>query len=287
MFIRLAAVLVAVGLGVVLSGTTWAGGKNGAPVKATPPPKTKPVKGPQPHPVLHPPVKTGKNSPAPSAHHKATIDRHVKAQTEKHQKAIATARAEHAKHKQAAAEATKALEIARRKAKTPAEKAALAEHEKHAQEAHERALQAEKHAKALEAAHQRVHEAHHAVTEDQAKSIHSQPDKAGEAIAGELHWVRVLLEKADHDYNGHRAHAVGEISKAIHLLAPKANYTDKDYNIDPWPQAISDRMLRAALEVLARAAAFTTHLPAADHPTQAHDHILKAMHQLEIALTIR
>jgi hypothetical protein len=39
-------------------------------------------------------------------------------------------------------------------------------------------------------------------------------------VASELKQIRKLLEMADHDYKGHRAAAVHEITKAIHIIEP-------------------------------------------------------------------
>jgi hypothetical protein len=287
-FPRLAASVVAVGLALVLSMAASAGGDKPKQPKPPKPPKTQPqnlkVPAPPSHPLLYPPTKPGR---PPSATYQATIDKHVKAESKRHEEAHEAAQAENEKRKEAALAAEKQLEEARRNARTAEEKAALGEQEKRVEEARERARQAEQHEEAIEAAHRRLLEAHREVSEEQGHWIQSHPDQAGAAIAGDLHWVRLLLEAADHDYEGHRHRAVDQISKAITLLDPENHFTDKDHNIDPWTQKVSDTMLRRALDKLASDAAFTSHLPPGDDPQKAHEEIVRAMHQLEIALNVR
>lgn len=79
----------------------------------------------------------------------------------------------------------------------------------------------------------------------------------------ELHKAKELLEKADHDYNGHRERAVEDINKAIHTLhhhAGKAGKSEKGEEKKPEekkpeggkkePQKKSDEQLREATKIL-------------------------------------
>ena len=71
----------------------------------------------------------------------------------------------------------------------------------------------------------------------------------------ELHQIKVLLERADHDYKGHRAAAVKEITKAIHALEANGGQHQKT-GVHPHTgksheaQALSDTQLRAAIQAL-------------------------------------
>jgi hypothetical protein len=71
----------------------------------------------------------------------------------------------------------------------------------------------------------------------------------------ELHQIKVLLERADHDYKGHRAAAVKEITKAIHALGANSGQHQKT-GVHPHTgkpheaQALSDAQLRAAIQSL-------------------------------------
>jgi hypothetical protein len=72
-----------------------------------------------------------------------------------------------------------------------------------------------------------------------------------------LHQAKLLLETAIHDYDGHRAKAVGEIHHAIRELAPNhkpaAKGTKKEGEPTTTPgetQAQSDAKLKQALEIL-------------------------------------
>lgn len=114
----------------------------------------------------------------------------------------------------------------------------------------------------------------------------------------ELRAARALLEKADHDYKGHRAKAVKEITAAIHDLQPpppatgkgKANHAKGQQNKtgggNNEPQAVSDAQLKQAMEQLAKVA---TQLASAqgDGPTKATGAIKIAIAELETALKIK
>jgi hypothetical protein len=106
------------------------------------------------------------------------------------------------------------------------------------------------------------------------------------AEVGELHKVKALLEKADHDYKGHRAAAVKELTAAIHDLAagahqhPHANPGKGNKET----QALSDAQLKEAVEQLR-----TVHkqLSAAGAPATAAAAVERAIKELHRALEIR
>jgi hypothetical protein len=50
------------------------------------------------------------------------------------------------------------------------------------------------------------------------ESFAVQPQAAATGVVAQLKSIRAVLEQADHDYKGHRAKAVHEITKAIHAL---------------------------------------------------------------------
>jgi hypothetical protein len=105
---------------------------------------------------------------------------------------------------------------------------------------------------------------------------------------GELHRIKVLLEKADHDYKGHRAAAVKEITAAIHDLAAGTHHhhphamPGKGGNNEP--QALSDAQLREAVQQLR-----TVHkqLAAAGAPARAATAVERAVKELDRALEIK
>ncbi len=125
-------------------------------------------------------------------------------------------------------------------------------------------------------------------------------------VAAELKTVRTVLEKADHDYDGHRAKAVGEVTKAIHALkgtgvnramltpqqraalraAHQAKAVAKQARAAVPPvheaQALSDQQLNAALQALTQIAAqMGTAAPV------AQQHVANAIGELKTALAIK
>jgi hypothetical protein len=103
-----------------------------------------------------------------------------------------------------------------------------------------------------------------------------------------LHEVKVLLERADHDYKGHRAAAVKEITAAIHTLhphhKPATGKGGKGGNNEP--QALSDAQLKQSIKDLET---IQGHLDrAATAPAaKASASLGKAMKELNIALEIK
>lgn len=105
----------------------------------------------------------------------------------------------------------------------------------------------------------------------------------------ELHTTVALLEKANHDYKGHRAKAVHEIRHAIHLLHPhhhkstpaaKAVKGAKGGNNET--QATSDDQLRQAIDQL-----HAVQKELGNGPAHAHAALRAAVHELHTALKIR
>jgi hypothetical protein len=107
-----------------------------------------------------------------------------------------------------------------------------------------------------------------------------------ESIAQELYKVRVLLEHADHDYKGHRHAAVKEIGHAIGDLWPKNPYKDWDKPIKRERQRLSDAQLREALGLLHQMHDTLKGMPG-KVPAKAAEHVHKAHHEVEVALTVR
>jgi hypothetical protein len=104
----------------------------------------------------------------------------------------------------------------------------------------------------------------------------------------ELHQVKVLLEKADRDYDGHRAEAVKDITAAIHALemGHKHHHHGKGAHGGGEKQRLSDAQLRESIKVLN---AVLTQLKgeSGEPAAKASADIVKAIKQLEIALTIK
>jgi hypothetical protein len=110
----------------------------------------------------------------------------------------------------------------------------------------------------------------------------------------ELRSTRSLLEKADHDYRGHRAKAVHEISVAIHALehghhhAQTGSFRDsKSGGGNREPQAVSDAQLRKAIHQLKTVESQLHGATDNSGRHKAHTAIHKAIHELETALKIR
>jgi hypothetical protein len=104
----------------------------------------------------------------------------------------------------------------------------------------------------------------------------------------ELHAVKVLLEKADRDYKGHRAAAVKEITVAIHELRVHKSGRHPGGKVEGGnePQAVSDAQLREAVKELKR---IEVQLASAngERAARAAVAVAKAIKELEIALEIR
>jgi hypothetical protein len=104
----------------------------------------------------------------------------------------------------------------------------------------------------------------------------------------ELHAVKVLLQKADHDYKGHRAAAVKHVTAAIHdLRVHKATKTSGGkVQGGGESQEVSDAQLREAikgLQVVQKQLAGSN----VDRAAKAAVAVGKAIKELEVALEIR
>ncbi len=132
-----------------------------------------------------------------------------------------------------------------------------------------------------------------------------QPVSPAGSIVGQLKSARALLSQADHDYQGHRAKAVHEISKAIHALQgsgvkspltpqqkaavlaarqAKAAAKQAGAAAKPMrePQALSDGQLRTALNTLVQV---SVQLGTAKPNVRAHVDV--AIGELKTALAIK
>ena len=129
----------------------------------------------------------------------------------------------------------------------------------------------------------------------------NKANKMGELAT--LHAAKKLLVSADHDYKGHRAKAVHEVTEAIHELeyhhkaagttgvkhaaatgstTPRvhANGGGQQHAKLREPQANSDQQLQAAMALLQKAAAG---LNSGNHP-KALGHVNAAIESLQLAL---
>ncbi len=84
-----------------------------------------------------------------------------------------------------------------------------------------------------------------------------------------------LLRTADHDYKGHRAHAMHEIEAAARELGSKVGGGGKGHE----KQGTSDSQLEQAQKLLGEAVAGIT--------GKAHRHIAVAISQLSVALKVK
>jgi hypothetical protein len=117
-------------------------------------------------------------------------------------------------------------------------------------------------------------------------------------IISELEQAKTLLEKADHDYDGHRAKAVGEIQVAIHALKPHhtgkqgehptktGEKPAKNGGGNKEPQEVSDAQLKKALGELQSIHKQLGSLKA-EHHTKASTAVGKAIEELHTALKIK
>ncbi len=116
-------------------------------------------------------------------------------------------------------------------------------------------------------------------------------------IITELRQTRELLNQANHDYDGYRAKAVHQVTKAIHVLHPPAKTKPKTGTpkppAPPQPpvkedQAKSDAQLAQAAKQLQVILSQLQSLPAADaRAVQAVPHVQAAINDIQTALKIR
>jgi hypothetical protein len=113
--------------------------------------------------------------------------------------------------------------------------------------------------------------------------------KAGgsEHVVKELHHAKHLLEEADHDYHGHRARAVKDVSEAIHELSHGEKHhagpeAKGGSNGGKEPQKESNHQLREAIEILHHAKKELHH----EHHKKALHHVEEAIKQLHEALEV-
>jgi hypothetical protein len=129
-------------------------------------------------------------------------------------------------------------------------------------------------------------------------------------VIAELKSARALLEKANHDYQGHRAKAVHEITHAIHLLEHGKHHPNPqaatgngngnkpvaaggkkgkkgagNANKPNEPQGESDAQLKHAIEILHKVEE-QLQGGQAQHHHHASEAIHKAIHELHTALKV-
>jgi hypothetical protein len=109
------------------------------------------------------------------------------------------------------------------------------------------------------------------------------------AQVAELKAARSLLEKADHDYQGHRAQAVHEIGVAIHALQGSHQHhaMHKSTGGNNESQAASDAQLRQALKKMKTVESQLQGGSSGGHTAKAAAAVKKAIQELETALKIR
>jgi hypothetical protein len=106
----------------------------------------------------------------------------------------------------------------------------------------------------------------------------------------ELHHVKILLEKADHDYKGHRAEAAKQVTAAIHAL--QAGYAHVKHPGEGGkgggePQALSDAQLREAIDKVKKIQTQLSGALADPAAKTAAIALSSAVSELETALTIK
>lgn len=87
-----------------------------------------------------------------------------------------------------------------------------------------------------------------------ASAAPRQTTPANAQAITQLKAARTLLNNAKHDYDGHRAKAVHEVTKAIHALegthGRQAAHLGKSKGNKNEPQSVSDALLQQALQQL-------------------------------------
>ena len=132
----------------------------------------------------------------------------------------------------------------------------------------------------------------------EARAVQKEPQGLSNAqlvqALHNLHAIKLTLEAANHDYGGHRAKAIADITKAQKQLrlalkhAPKGKGKGKVKSLGE-PQALSDAQLLEAIGYLKQ----TEHLLAkANHDYGGHraatvSDLHQAVRQLELALKFR
>ena len=124
--------------------------------------------------------------------------------------------------------------------------------------------------------------------------------QGAQRVARELMMARSLLQRGDHDYNGHRARAVKDINYALAALGhgnnggmngmsgarPSGNGANGANGARREPQAVSDGQLRQAIQMLNTV---QTQLSSSGNSQHARVRVpvQRAMAELNTALTIR
>jgi len=117
-----------------------------------------------------------------------------------------------------------------------------------------------------------------------------QNNGAASTIHKELKIVRTQLNKADHDYKGHRAAAVHQITHAIHLLQHGQHHPNPGHHFTAGKghresQAQSDAQLRHAIQE-PNQIAVQLHSSGVPHHAQALMAVKRAIHDLHQALKV-
>jgi hypothetical protein len=121
-------------------------------------------------------------------------------------------------------------------------------------------------------------------------------------LVKQLRQAKSLLQKANHDYKGHRVKAIAQINKAIAQLrldasprrSTKARTTTakRTTTVKPprtgggEPQAVSDAQLKQAQQILTTVQTQLAALPATPYRTLAGTHIGNASTELTTALAV-
>jgi hypothetical protein len=109
-------------------------------------------------------------------------------------------------------------------------------------------------------------------------------------VVHELHQTRVLLQEANHDYDGFRAKAVHEIGKAMHALHPAHKHKAPKAAVPTGggeDQKVSDMQLAQANKQLQVVIGQLTSAAATPQTTTAVQYLQSAVGHLNTALKIR
>ena len=125
-----------------------------------------------------------------------------------------------------------------------------------------------------------------ASAEEKKKNPANAAAAADSQLIKQLETIRANLNKADHDYEGHRATAVREITHAIHFLQHGEKHPKPAEHFKAGahkePQALSDAQLKQSLAALQ-----SLKIPLGKHQTEVEAALQKAMSSLKIALKVK
>lgn len=104
-------------------------------------------------------------------------------------------------------------------------------------------------------------------------------------IMTDLHQAKILLDHANHNYNGHRAKADHHIGKAIHVLHHEHHVHNTKGMKKAEPQNLSDSQLRQA-QKLVQASIISLNSNPSEKAQHANRLLQEAVREIELAIHV-